>query len=119
MDTKLLGMTVNANLVTLVTCYFCAGPSKIGMDDQEFHSATFQRVYQYLRRHIANMNLDHFQYQTTSEGTPDDCLKLFLQYVIFIHTYIYLPKYMVCTFHLDIVELRTLPGQRYTTLQSF
>lgn len=64
------------------------------MDDQEFHGATFQRVYQYLRRHIANMNLDHFQYLTTSEGTPDDCLKLFLQYeiLIFIHIYIIPPK---------------------------
>ncbi|MCG8624371.1 MAG: hypothetical protein MJE68_20550 [Proteobacteria bacterium] len=58
------------------------------MDDEEFHGATFQRVYQYLRRHDAKMNLDHFQYQATPEGTPHDCLKLFLQYAIPI---IYLP----------------------------
>ena len=57
------------------------GPSSIGMDDHEFRSVTFQRVYQYLRRHISNINLDRFQYQSNPEGTPVECLKLFLQYV--------------------------------------
>lgn len=57
----------------------------MGMDDHEFRSATFQRVYQYLRRHIiGNTNLDRFQYQGNPEGNPVDCLKIFLQYAIFL-----------------------------------
>jgi hypothetical protein len=86
------------------------------MDVEEFRGATFQRVYQYLRRHAAKVNLDQFQYQATTEGTPHDCLQLFLQYVMF-HT-LYLPC-IIYSFHIGIVELRTLPGQKFTTLPNF
>ncbi|XP_073901038.1 E3 ubiquitin-protein ligase RNF213 isoform X4 [Castor canadensis] len=52
-----------------------------GMDHKEFRSATFQRPYQYLRRFHQNENLDSFQYQENSiEGTPEECLQLFLIY---------------------------------------
>ncbi|XP_010616884.1 E3 ubiquitin-protein ligase RNF213 isoform X1 [Fukomys damarensis] len=52
-----------------------------GMDQRKFHSETFQRPYQYLRRFHQNENLDTFQYQKGSvEGTPGECVQYLLIY---------------------------------------
>ena len=51
------------------------------MDNNEFSNSTFQRVYQYLRRHDDGQKLDRFQYQDNVEGTHADCLKHFLKLV--------------------------------------
>ena len=48
------------------------------MDDEEFRSSTFQRVYQYLRRHIAKYDLDAFSFTGSVEGSAQDCLYLLL-----------------------------------------
>ena len=56
------------------------------MDDKEFRNPTFQRVYQYLRRHTDSMNLDRFKYQQGNvEGSTSNCLKLFLEYIKSMH----------------------------------
>ena len=53
--------------------------NRIVMDKKEFESQTLQRVYQYLRRHTVGSNLDVFFYNSGStEGTPQDCLEIFL-----------------------------------------
>ena len=53
---------------------------RIVMDKKEFESGTFQRVYQYLRRHAAGNNLDRYSYTRGSvEGTPQDCLQILLR----------------------------------------
>ena len=54
------------------------------MDEEEFRAPTFQRVYQYLRRHIAKYDLDVFSFTGAVEGTPADCLNLLLMSVLFI-----------------------------------
>ena len=52
----------------------------IVMDEEEFRSESYQRVYQYLRRHITRTNLDRFSYSHESvEGTPHDCLQILLR----------------------------------------
>ena len=50
------------------------------MDEHEFRSATYQRVYQYIRRHTAGHNLDTYAYNGTVEGTAEDCIKVLLRY---------------------------------------
>ena len=49
------------------------------MDRQEFVSSHYQRVYQYLWRHIRKSDLDHFSYTGDVEDNPADCLKIILQ----------------------------------------
>ena len=49
------------------------------MDEVEFRSDSYQRVYQYIRRHIAGQNLDHFSYAGNTEGKPQDCLEQLLR----------------------------------------
>ena len=56
-------------------------PSEVLMDVQEYKSPTYQRVYQYLKRHFKETNLDHFSYTGEIEGTPVDCLEVILRYV--------------------------------------
>ncbi|XP_053149440.1 E3 ubiquitin-protein ligase RNF213 [Hemicordylus capensis] len=52
-----------------------------GMDQEAFRSEAFQRPFQYLRRSNRNENLDTFKYKEGSvEGTPEECLQLFLIY---------------------------------------
>ena len=51
------------------------------MDRQEFESTHYQRVYQYLRRHIEQCDLDRFSYNGKVEGNPANCLKIILQWV--------------------------------------
>jgi len=52
---------------------------KVVMDRQEFESAHYQRVYQYLQRHVGNINLDWFSYIGNVEGNPTNCLEIILQ----------------------------------------
>ena len=54
---------------------------KVVMDRQEFESPHYQRVYQYLWRHIENINLDRFSYIGNVEGTPANCMEIILQWV--------------------------------------
>ncbi len=49
------------------------------MDDEEFKSNSYQRVYQYIRRFTAKQNLDSFSFNGCVEGTPQDCLEIILQ----------------------------------------
>ncbi|XP_043925567.1 E3 ubiquitin-protein ligase RNF213 [Protopterus annectens] len=51
------------------------------MNREEFRSEAFQRPYQYLRRFNLQQNLDNFNYlNSTVEGSPVECLQLFLIY---------------------------------------
>ena len=69
----------------LFTCYglfyeiLHVDTGQVGMDTDEFKTATFQRVYQYLRRRDQNKKLDLFKFQGNVEGTMTDCLQLFLR----------------------------------------
>jgi len=54
-------------------------PFKVVMDRQEFESVHYQRVYQYLRRHFGNVNLDRFSYIGNVEGDPANCLEIILR----------------------------------------
>ncbi len=49
------------------------------MNDEEFKSNSYQRVYQYIRRFTAKQNLDSFYFNECVEGTPKDCLKIILK----------------------------------------
>ena len=52
-----------------------------GIDMEVYRGATFQRVYQYLRRDRAGKNLDRFTYRDGAvEGTIEDLLALILRY---------------------------------------
>ena len=53
---------------------------KVVMDTQEFESAHYQRVYQYLKRHVGSINLDEFSYIIGNvDGDPANCLEIILQ----------------------------------------
>jgi hypothetical protein len=49
------------------------------MDDEEFKGASYQRVYQYIRRYTAGQNLDTFSYAGEVEGRPQDCAEQLLR----------------------------------------
>ena len=52
----------------------------ISMDMREFKSPGWQRVYQYLCRHIEGKKLDSFSYTSGSvEGTVAECLQVLLR----------------------------------------
>ena len=52
----------------------------VPMDEVMFRSPPYQRVYQYLRRHIAQMSLDRFSYQPGSmEGSTASYLEIMLR----------------------------------------
>ena len=52
----------------------------VPMDETMYRSPAYQRVYQYLRRHIRQMSLDRFRYIRGSvEGSKEDCLEIMLQ----------------------------------------
>ena len=55
------------------------------MDQKEFGSDSYQRVYQYIRRHMNYENLDAFSYAGILEGSPHDCLDLLLRYRFIVH----------------------------------
>lgn len=48
-------------------------------DKNEFASPLHQRVYQYIRRYDAGVDLDTFSYEGRVEGTQDDYVNLLLQ----------------------------------------
>ena len=53
------------------------------MDDIEFKSEPYQRVFQYLRRYFFGSNLDSFCFNKNQvEGPVEECLKMILQYEI-------------------------------------
>lgn len=53
---------------------------QIVMDRDEFESESFQRVYQYLSRHMMGTNLDRYSYTKENiEGTPHDCLQTLIK----------------------------------------
>ena len=55
-------------------------PCFISLDDEEFKSSMFQRVFQYLRRYINCMQLNRFTYQQKKiEGRPMECLEVLLK----------------------------------------
>lgn len=58
---------------------FHSDPSIVAMDEQVFARPICQRVYQYLRRHMGNYNLDSFSYIGNVEGNKKNCLEIFLQ----------------------------------------
>ena len=50
------------------------------MNDEEFRSDHYQRVYQYLRLYSAGQNLDKFSYTPGSvENTPTECIDVLLR----------------------------------------
>ena len=54
------------------------------VDEKEFRSKQFQRVYEYLKRHTSNVSVDRFIYKHIPEsvaGDPVESLKLYLKYV--------------------------------------
>jgi retron-type reverse transcriptase len=57
----------------------CTLSDQILMDDGEFKSCSYQRVYQYIRRFTAGQKLDNFSYPGTVEGTPQNCVEQLLQ----------------------------------------
>ena len=78
-----LGNVISQTLVMtgLTLCPLsCSGAGILGMDVQEFRGSTIQRVYQYLRRHAANQNLDTFSYRHGCvEGSNRDFLRIILR----------------------------------------
>ena len=51
------------------------------MDEKEFRSSYFQRVYQYLRRHISSIPSIRFSFTPGQvEGNHVECLQVLLKY---------------------------------------
>ena len=68
--------------VCRVHVYVCVDTTDncVPMDEAMFRSTPYQRVYQYLRRHIEHVSLDRFSYQTGYvEGSKEDCLDIMLR----------------------------------------
>jgi len=63
----------------MCSCLCSLDAFKVVMDRQEFESAHYQRVYQYLRRQVTGVNLDQFSYTGNKEGDPTNCLETILQ----------------------------------------
>ncbi len=53
--------------------------SLVLMDNQEFRSDPYQRVYQFIRRFRVGKNLDDFSFKTAIEGTTENCLEMLLE----------------------------------------
>ena len=51
---------------------------KSTMDEGEFKSHAFQRVFQYLHRHANCESLDEFSYTESMESEPAECLQTLL-----------------------------------------
>ena len=59
--------------------YLVIDSLKCSMDTGEFRSPVFQRVHQYLCRHVGCVPLDRFSYKLESvEGNPVECLQILL-----------------------------------------
>ena len=78
-----LGMIINRSNCTNQKYFspIALDADMLGMDMEEFSGPTIQRVYQYLRRHASNMNLDRFSYMGSKEGTVEDFLSLAIRCV--------------------------------------
>ncbi len=87
-------MGVSFKLVLSVLSIYCptllcvlvllcnADPNVVVMDRQEFEGSAYQRVYQYIRRNAARLNLDRFFYNFGSvEGDCANCLEIILRYI--------------------------------------
>lgn len=80
MKTSILGIHMEILSNQHFPLLFCVDLSQIGMDDGEFKSSMFQRVYQYLKRHDSSPNLlDQFRYEGKIEGNITDCLQHILK----------------------------------------
>lgn len=78
---KALGRNVLLFWHVRLYCYTSSAPSEIGMDEKEFKSSTFQRVFQYLKGRAECKNLDQFKYSLGSiEGNPAELLDICLKY---------------------------------------
>ena len=54
--------------------------SIVVMDNRVFESDPYQRVYQYIRQHTLESNLNGFSFiKGNVEGTPQDCLEIILK----------------------------------------
>ena len=51
-------------------------PGKMLVDTQEFETPSYQRAYQYLKRHDRGQNLDDFTYEQSIEDTHAECLEV-------------------------------------------
>lgn len=61
------------------SCFYLLGKHYSLMDDVEFRSDPYQRVYQYIRRFDNGCQLDAFSYCQNVEGTKQDCVQLLLR----------------------------------------
>ena len=78
----MLPCTNGLALNCLYSVYVCVDTKDncVPMDEAMFRSPPYQRVYQYLQRHIEQASLDRFSYQTEYvEGSKEDCLDIMLQ----------------------------------------
>ena len=64
-------------------CYtYIERPSLVLLDNIEFQTPYFQRVFQYLRRHNAGKTFDDFTFcEGVVEGRHEECLQTLLKYV--------------------------------------
>ena len=67
---------------TLCECYsYIERPSLVLLDDIEFKTQYFQRVFQYIRRHNAGKTFDDFTFCGEVEGRHEEFLQTLLKYV--------------------------------------
>ena len=52
---------------------------RVLMNDKEFRSNSYQRVYQFIRRYRAGKNIDEFCFENGVEGSAEDCLEMLLE----------------------------------------
>lgn len=68
-------------IIVVIIIFYVSTPEKsqVTMDEEQFKSESFQRAYQYIRRHAQGADLDAFFYRGIPEGTPEDSLKHILK----------------------------------------
>ena len=91
------------------------------MDQKEFESYSYQRVYQYIRRNMARSNLDQFSYiPGTVEGSCSNCLEIILTYAL--HTLsalivdVHITLWFICFISPALVASRIPHGLRSAIL---
>ena len=109
--------------LSLMSCDILDG-GDIVMNEDEFRSEAFQRVYQYLRRYTAKTNLDTFSYAKGSvEDSPYDCLQIMLRYNVhfnYVATYVQVHLHVQWTLSLQGIVVSKIPhGQKSDTLSVF
>lgn len=89
---------------------------QILVDQGNFRSSSFQRVFQYLRRFTAGANLDSFFYtEGEVDGTPRECVEQLLRWTKSNNS-MNLARFLL---FIDIVEWMNHLGVRYATLWTF